>query len=124
MSLLDLITFPHFILILIGLIFITIAITMVLIHKPSKWLILHKYFAALGVVLVFIGVIILTGLILNITHGILGLISVILFPVALVTGWIAIQKKKKEIRTTHIWLSRIVYFISFIALILGILYFI
>lgn len=71
---------------LLAVIFFTISISMVLFHKPKKWLILHRFFASLGLFTGIIGLILLGGLVLEILHGILALITMISFIVIISIG--------------------------------------
>ena len=116
-----LITFPHFFIMLLAIIFFTGSIVMVVTHKPKNWLILHKFFASLGVLTAIIGIISLGGLVLEIFHGILGLIITITFISVIFVGLIAIKKKERKIRAAHILISRIIYIISLFLVILGII---
>jgi len=124
MSIIALFQFPHFILILIGICLISISLILVAFHKPKKWFPLHTIFAATGILLTIIGVAILSGLTLVIPHGILGLISIIILVYSIVAGLVAYKMKKKNIRLTHIWVGRIIYIVTLVALILGIISFI
>jgi len=124
MALADLLTLPHFIIMLVGFIHLTISILLVVLHRPKKWYSLHVIFAANGVELVIIGLIILSGLILDIPHGIIGLIVIIFFIGELFSGIIATKRKEKNIRLIHIWVSRVIYIVALITIILGILNFI
>jgi hypothetical protein len=123
MALSNLIMFPHFFVMLIAVIFFSISITMVALHKPKNWLLLHKFFASLGLLTGIIGIILLGGLVLELLHGILGLIAIIFFIGTIVIGLIAIKKKDRKVRTTHIWLSRIIYILSLFLIVLGIMTF-
>ena len=124
MALVDLLQFPHFIVILIGIISLTISILFVLTHKPEKWFILHKLTTIIGIFLVSVGVIILGSLNLLIVHGIIGLISVVVLILTLIIGLIANKKKRKNLISIHIWLSRVIYTIAIITAITGILAFV
>ena len=121
MALADLFQFPHFVVMLIGVIHLTISILLVILHKPKNWYKLHPIFATTGVEFVIIGLLILSGLILGIPHGIIGLIASIILIGELIVGYIAIKTKEKKIRMTHIWVSRVIYIVIVVALILGIL---
>ncbi len=109
---------------LIGVIHLSISIIVVTIHKPKQWYILHLIFATTGIELIIIGIVLLSGLILDIPHGIMGLIIVIILIGELFGGILARKTKEKKIRYTHIWISRIVYIATLIAVVLGILNFI
>lgn len=123
MAIVNLIMFPHFIVMLLAVIFFTISISMVILHKPRNWLLLHKFFASMGLLTGIIGLILLGGLILEILHGILGLIVIISFIIIISIGLIAIKKKNKNVRTAHIWLSRTIYFLTLFLIVLGIITF-
>lgn len=124
MALIDLLQFPHFIVMLIGVIHLSIAILLVAFHKPKKWFTLHVIFAITGMELIIIGLLILNALVLDIPHGILGLIVVIVLIGELIGGLIAVKTKDKNIRKAHIWISRMIYILVLIAVILGIIYFV
>lgn len=123
MALIDLLQFPHFIVMLIGIIHMTISILLVILHKPKNWSILHKIFALTGVEFAVIGLLILSGLILDIPHGILGLIVAIILLVELIVGYVAVKMKKRKVRLTHIWIGRIIFIAVLVAFFLGIIYF-
>jgi hypothetical protein len=123
MALIDLLQFPHFIIMLIGIIHMTISILLVILHKPKNWSVLHKIFALTGVELAVIGLLILSGLILEIPHGILGLIVAIILLAELIVGFVAVKMKKREVRLSHIWIGRLIYITLLVALFLGIIYF-
>ncbi len=124
MALVDLLQVPHFIIMLIGFIHISVAMLFVAFHKPKNWRILHFCFAATGVELILIGLLILSGLILHIAHGIIGLIVVIILIGDLIGGYVAVKTKDSRIRFVHIWASRVLYVVMLIVIILGIFYFI
>lgn len=124
MALVDLLQVPHFIVMLAGFIHLSIAMLLVAFHKPKKWYSLHLIFATTGVELIVIGLLILSSLILGIPHGIIGLIAAIILIGELIVGYIAIKTKEKKIRITHIWVSRVIYIVTLVAIILGILNFI
>lgn len=121
MALVDLLGLPHFPIMLIGVIFLTLAILMVILHKPKKWFLLHTIFSIIGIALAITGLIILSGLILGIPHAILGLIVVIFLVGELFSGAIARKMKNRKIRTMHIWVSRVIYIISLVVIVLGII---
>jgi len=123
MAIVNLFTFPHFIVMLIAIIFFTISILMVILHKPQNWFLLHKVFASVGALTSIIGIISLGGLVLGILHGILGLITIISLICVIIIGTIAIRKKKRNIRATHILISRIIYIVTLGLVILGIITF-
>ena len=121
MAIFDLLTSFHFYVMLFAGIFFSISITLVAFHKPKRWLLLHKSFASLGLVTGIIGLILLGGLELAIIHGILGLITLIAFATIIFIGLYALKKKDKSVRAIHLWLSRIIYILSLIIIVLGII---
>ncbi|MFX0011467.1 MAG: hypothetical protein ACFE9R_14235 [Candidatus Hermodarchaeota archaeon] len=123
MAFVNLILFPHFIVMLIAVIFFSISISAVAFHKPKNWLIIHQTFASLGLLTGILGLILLGGLNLGILHGILGLIVIISFIAIVSIGLIAIKKKNRNVRKFHIWLSRIIYVLSLLLVVLGIITF-
>ena len=124
MALFDLLQFPHFYVMIIAVIFLTISIILVTIHKPKGWFKIHIFFSTTGTLLTIVGVILLMGLTLTILHGVLGLIAIIFLVGELVSGFIARTKKDKRIRSLHLWISRTIYIVVLIAVVLGISYFI
>lgn len=124
MALVDLLQFPHFIVMLAGFIHLSIAMLLVAFHKPKKWYSLHIIFATTGVELIVIGLLILSGLILDIPHGIIGLVVAIILISELIGGYIAVKTKEKRIRLAHIWFGRVIYIIILVVIILGIINFI
>ncbi|MFX1281647.1 MAG: hypothetical protein ACFFA3_20015 [Promethearchaeota archaeon] len=124
MVLSDLLQFPHFIIIIIGIMHLTIAIILVIVHKPKNWYSLHVFFATSGIELIVIGVGILIDLTLTLPHAILGLTVIFILVSEIVGGIIARKLKKREIRLIHIWVGRILYISIFVVVILGISYFI
>jgi len=123
MAIINLVMFPHFLVMLFAVISFSVSISMVALHKPKNWLLLHKFFASLGLLTGIIGLILLGGLVLEILHGILGLVTIIFFAVIIVMGLVAIYKKDKNVRTIHIWLSRIIYILTLVLVVLGIMTF-
>jgi hypothetical protein len=123
MSIVDMFQFPHFILILIGIILLSLSLFFVNFHKPKKWFLLHAISAIAGIILSIIGIVLLSALILTIPHGIVGLLAIIFLVYAVVVGIIARNLKNKNLRLAHIWTSRFIYVFALIALILGILSF-
>ena len=121
MAIVDLITSLHFYVMLIAIVFFTASILMIAFHKPKSWLLLHKVFSSLGLLTGIIGLIILGGLVLEIVHGLVGLIIMIMFAVIILIGLLAIQKKNKNVRAIHLWLSRIIYILSLVLIVLGIM---
>ena len=123
MAIADLILFRHFLVMFLAVISFSVSISMVALHKPKNWLLLHKFFASLGLLIGIIGLILLGGLVLEILHGILGLFSIISFTAIIVIGLLAIYKKKINVRKIHIWLSRIIYILTLFLIVLGIVTF-
>ncbi|MHA2287844.1 MAG: hypothetical protein ACXABG_03555 [Promethearchaeota archaeon] len=121
MALVDLITSFHFYVMLLSGIFFSVSITAVAFHKPKRWLLLHQSFASLGLVTGIIGLILLGGLELAIIHGLIGLLTLISFVVIISIGLYAIKQKDKNARTIHLWLSRIIYILSLLIIVLGII---
>ena len=119
----DLIMFPHFIVMLLAIISFSVSISLVAFHKPKNWLLLHKFFASLGLLTGIIGLILLGRLVLGILHGILGIVSITFFTAVIIIGLVAIKKKDKNVRKIHIWLSRIIYILSLFLIVLGIMTF-
>ncbi|MHA2038165.1 MAG: hypothetical protein ACW98X_17140 [Promethearchaeota archaeon] len=124
MALSDLLQFPHFYVMIIAVIFLSISVILVTVHKPKKWFYLHIICSTTGTLLTIVGVILLMGLNLTIPHAILGLIAIIFLIGELLGGFIARKTKNKKIRTFHLWASRIIYIVVLIAVILGIINFI
>lgn len=120
MALSDLLQFPHFYLMVIAVACLTFSILLVTIHKPKKWFYFHIFFSSTGTVLAIIGVILLMALNLTIIHGVIGLIVIIFLIGELIGGSVARRLKNKKIRTLHLWISRIIYIVVIITLILGI----
>ena len=92
------------------------------VHKPNPWFKVHKFSALTGAIFGIVGII-LTGLNLNLTHGIIGLISILFLVGGVIGGFIARKKKDPKIRKMHLWLGRVIYFVAFINLIIGISFF-
>ena len=124
MALSDLLQFPHFYAMIIAVIFLTISIILVTVHKPKKWFSIHIFCSSTGTLLTIVGIILLMGLNLTLLHGVLGLIAIIFLIGELVGGFVARKLKNKKIRSMHLWISRIIYLVVLIAVILGISYFI
>ncbi|MFX0076421.1 MAG: hypothetical protein ACFE96_13350 [Candidatus Hermodarchaeota archaeon] len=121
MAIEDLIASVHFYFMLVAIVFFSTSMLMVAFHKPKSWLLLHKSFASLGFLTSIIGLIVLGRLVLEIIHGFFGFIIMIIFAVITLLGLIAIQKKNKNVRAVHLWLSRIIYILSLFLIVLGIL---
>lgn len=112
---------PHFYVMLTAIILLTISIALVTIRKPKKWFHLHVIFSTIGIILTIIGVFLLESLIFVILHGIIGLILIMFLVIGLLGGIIARKLKKKNIRSMHLWMSRVIYIIVLIADIIGII---
>ena len=123
MAIVDLIMFPHFLVMLLAVISFSVSISLVAFHKPKNWLLLHKFFASLGLLTGIVGLILLGGLVLEIFHGILGLVSITFFAAVIIIGLVAIQKKDKNVRKIHIWLSLIIYILALVLVVSGIITF-
>ena len=120
MGLTELLQLPHFPVMLSAIIFLTLSLVMVILHKPKWWFRLHVIFAATGGILAIIGLTILAGFILNLNHAIIGLITFITLLWTLLMGTIAVKTKVKNLRLTHIWMSRVVYIITLVTVVFGI----
>ena len=120
----DILTFPHFWIMLIGIALLALAIIVVTIHKPEKWLLFHKMFAVAGIILTLIGFLVLIELNFILIHAIFGLIVIIWLFGELFGGYIASKKQDKTMRKVHIWLGRIVFLCALLLLIFGIIAFI
>jgi len=123
MTIVDLIMSPHFFVMLLAIISFSVSISLVAFHKPKNWLLLHKFFASLGLLTSIVGLILLGGLVLEISHGILGLVSITFFIAVIIIGLVAIKKKDKNVRKIHIWLSRIIYILAMVLIVSGIITF-
>ena len=122
MALDDLLGLVHFPIMVSALIFLGISIVFIIIHKPKMWFRLHILTSAIGVILAIIGVLTLNALLLEIPHGVIGLVILILLNIELVVGYVARKQKDKRIRLLHIWASRTIYIIALITGILGLIY--
>ena len=120
----DILTFPHFWVMLIGIALLALSIIVVTIHKPEKWFLLHKTFAVAGIILTLIGLLALSGLNLILIHAIFGLVVIIWLIGEIIGGYFASKKQDKNMRKMHIMAGRIVLLIAIIVLIIGILVFI
>ncbi|MFX1457494.1 MAG: hypothetical protein ACFFDB_19165 [Promethearchaeota archaeon] len=109
---------------IIAIAFLTTSIILVTIHKPKKWFYLHIFFSTTGTVLAIIGVILLMVLNLTILHGALGLFVILFLVGEVIGGSVARKIKNKKLRSLHLWISRIIYIVVIINLILGISFFI
>ena len=123
MGLTELLQLPHFPVMLSALIFLTLALVLVILHKPKQWFRLHIIFASTGGILAIIGLLILAMLILNLNHAILGITTFSILIGTLIIGSIAVKTKIKNVRLTHIWVSRVVYILTIVTVVLGISFF-
>ncbi len=123
MGLTELLQLPHFPVMLSAVIFLTLSLVMVILHKPKQWFRIHVIFAATGGILTIIGLIILAGFLLTLNHAILGVITFSALIGTLIIGSIAVKTKVKNLRLTHIWMSRVVYIITLVTVVLGISFF-
>ena len=121
MSIANILTLPHFWIMLIGIALLALSIIVVTIHKPEKWFLLHKTFAVAGIILTLIGLLVLSGLNLILIHAIFGLIVIIWLIGEIFGGYFASKKQDKNLRKMHIMAGRIVLIIAIIVLIFGIL---
>ncbi|TFG02980.1 MAG: hypothetical protein EU540_00530 [Promethearchaeota archaeon] len=120
----DILTFPHFWVMLIGIALLALSIIVVTIHKPEKWFLLHKTFAMAGIILTLIGLLVLMGLNFILIHAIFGLVVIVWLIGEILGGYVASKKQDKNMRKMHILAGRIVFLIAIIVLIFGILAFI
>jgi len=124
MAFVDLFGFPHFYLIFFGVLFFTIGVVFVLIHKPKEWYKFHLWFMVIGMILSLIGIIILRG-ISSILHAYFGITSGVLLIAMIVLGIFArtLKKNRKNLRLFHIWGGRIAYLFVLVTLVYGIILF-
>ena len=123
MAVQDILTSPHFWVMLIGIVLLALAIIVVVVHKPKQWFLLHRMFAVIGIILTIIGLFVLSGLNLLILHVIIGFIVIIWLIMEVIGGIVATKKKDPTMRKVHIWLGRIVFLVALIVFIFGILTF-
>ena len=123
MAVQDILTSPHFWVMLIGIVLLALAIIVVVVHKPKQWFLLHRMFAVTGIILTIIGLFVLSGLNLLILHVIIGFIVIIWLIMEVIGGIVATKKKDPTMRKVHIWLGRIVFLVALIVFIFGILTF-
>ena len=119
----ELVQLPHFPVMIFAIIFLTIALFFIIIHKPKYWFSLHVIFASSGIILAIIGLYLLDSLILILNHATIGLITFIILVGTTLIGTIAYRIKKKNIRLIHIWISRVIFIISIVTVVLGIGFF-
>lgn len=124
MAFIDLFGFPHFYLIGIGVLFFTIGVVFVLIHKPKEWYKLHLVFISIGMALSVVGIIILRG-ITTILHAYFAIASGVLLIATIIIGIFArtTKKNKKINRSIHIWGGRVAYLFIIVTLVFGIISF-
>jgi len=123
MSLIDLLTFPHFLMMLGLLISLSIALIAVATHKPQQWFLIHKVFIVIALIFGIIGLILLGALHLILVHAILGLIGLILLAFSALGGLFATKKQDPKIRNVHIWFGRVLYIYYLIVILIGIITF-
>ena len=121
MSALNIINLPHFWIIIVGIVFLTLSTIIVTIHKPEKWFFLHKIFAITGILLTIIGIFILTGLYNALIHQILGIIAIIWLIGEIIGGFVAYKKKIPQMRKIHILTGRLALLMVIFVMIMGIL---
>lgn len=124
MSIINFFLFPQSIFLLIGIILLSISLFFVNFQRPRKWFLLHVTSAIIGAILSIIGIIMLSIFVLSIPQGIIGLLAIIFLIYTVVLGIIAHNLKNRNLRTAHIWSSRLIYLFALITLILIILSFI
>ncbi|MFX1392225.1 MAG: hypothetical protein ACFFAH_01505 [Promethearchaeota archaeon] len=117
----NLLSLAHFWIMLIGIVLLTIAITVVVTHKPKEWFLFHKILAVAGILFVLIGLLALSGLNLFLIHAVFALIVFIWLIVEIIGGYVAVKKKDPNMRKIHIWMGRIVFLLTLLVVILGIL---
>ena len=124
MAFIDLFSFPHFYFILIGVIFFSVGVFFVLIHKPKAWYKLHLGFMIAGMILCVVGIIILRG-ISTIMHAYFGIISGVLLLAVIIIGILArtTKTRKKLNRSIHIWGGRTAYLFVIVTLVYEIILF-
>lgn len=122
-NIVDLIFFPHFLVMVIAVVIISIGLIVVAFHKPEQWFLLHRIFMGLGLFVAIIGFILLIIPSIFILHAIFGLIILIFLTFSVIGGFFATKKKEQNIRNGHIWMGRILYILILVTIILGILTF-
>ena len=117
--------FPHFYLILPGLISFLIGIIFILVHKPDSWYKMHTLFNIIGMILSLAGILALMGL-TWIPHAYIGLVTGVILAVIVIIGIFTriSNKNKKNMRKFHIWGGRISFILLIVGLILGLRYFV
>jgi len=123
MAVQNLLTLPHFWVMLIGIIMLALAITVVVIHKPKQWFMIHKMLAITGIIFILIGVFVLSQLNLLLLHAIIGIIVIIWLIVEIIGGVFATKNKDPTMRNVHIWMGRLIFLIALVVVTFGILAF-
>ena len=124
MAFIDLFGFPHFYFIVFGVLFFTVGVIFVLIHKPKEWYKFHLWFMIVGMTLSVVGIIILRG-ISTILHAYFGIASGVLLIASIIIGILARTSKenRKNNRLIHIWGGRIAYLFVLVTLVYEIILF-
>ncbi len=120
MSLIDLFTSPHFLMMLGLLVSLSIALIAVAFHKPKQWFLIHKIFIVIALIFGVIGLILLGGLKFMLLHSILGLIGLILLAFSALGGLFATKRQEPKLRKVHIWFGRVLYIYFLIVILIGI----
>ncbi|QEE15489.1 hypothetical protein DSAG12_01315 [Promethearchaeum syntrophicum] len=124
MSIQNLLQFPHFILISLGILSAIISVIFIFFHKPKeKWYLLHKIFTSIGIVLMLVGVFFLGILSLTFWHAYLGFSAIIIVFITIFFALIQLKKKKKKLRLIHIWTGRIVLLLLIVVMLIGLSYY-
>ena len=123
MGVAELLQLPHFPVMITAIIFLTIALIFIIFHKPKIWFSLHVIFASSGIILTITGLYLLDSLILILNHAIIGLITFLILVGTSLIGTIAYRIKNKNVRLMHLWISRVIYIISIVTVVLGISFF-
>jgi desulfoferrodoxin (superoxide reductase-like protein) len=116
-------TFPHFVLILIGLLSMSFGVAFIFLHKPKSWFLLHKGLSSLGVFFTILGILLLPALNLGLLHSVLGLIGAIGMATCIGLGVYFGISKKKPYRSVHIWGGRLAFGLMCIAALIGLILF-
>jgi hypothetical protein len=122
MSSLNIIVLPHFWIILIGVILLSLGVLFVTIHKPKGWFFLHRLFSLGGIILVILGIFLLTGLYTNVLiHRILGIIAIIWLIGEVIGGLVAYMKKNPQMRKIHVLSGRLALIMVIFVIIIGLI---
>lgn len=117
MSIISINVFPYLILMIVILIFLSIALIPIMIHKPDQWFLIHKSIMGIALIAGLIGLIILGLMNFLLIHVIVVSITIVLLIIISFGGFVASEKKKQDIRKGHIWLGRVLLFIVLIYII-------